>query len=70
MSWEKWVDRCRVLTKLGWTSVELSMFKNRQHAVDVYTWAHENCREDFNHHGTFYIFKSQADAVLFTLRWV
>lgn len=58
-----------MLETSGWTSVQLTRFKDRYHSVDVSEWANDNCVGKFYHSSTRYIFENEKDAIMFTLKW-
>ena len=58
-----------MLVKIGWTRVLLPRFDNRDHAVYVFEWAEQHCKNPHERKGNEFIFESKVDAVNFTLRW-
>lgn len=62
INWDIFSDWTRIVLKNG--------YKNRQHSVDIVLWAEQNCKDQYTYLGRVWIFKSEQDAVHFTLRWV
>ena len=58
-----------IMIQQGWHKVQLSPFKNNNHAVDIKYWVEEHCHYDHMNHGTTFIFEDQGDAVNFTMKW-
>jgi hypothetical protein len=58
-----------MLVKMGWTRVLLPRFDNRDHAVYVFEWVEQHCKNPYERKGNEFIFESEVDAVNFTLRW-
>jgi hypothetical protein len=58
-----------VMCRFGWHLIELDRYTDNHHAIDVREWVGENCRGEHRSHGAAWLFKEQADAVLFKLKW-
>jgi hypothetical protein len=66
------MDRGIIWTMLeakGWTRVAVSRLVDNQHAIDISDWISANCQDSCERNGREFLFKSQQDAVMFTLRW-
>lgn len=58
-----------LLSDIGWTSVKLNRFSNREEAVDITEWLVANCAGEWKNLSTRYIFEKKQDAEWFILRW-
>jgi hypothetical protein len=66
MDWEIIAD---VMCRMGWHLIELGCYTDNHHAIDIREWVAENCSGEHRSNGASWLFKDQADAVLFKLRW-
>lgn len=64
----KTIEIERLVSKEGWTKVELSRFYDMMHAVDVNEWVEDNCGL-YTRLGSTYVFKEAKDATWFRMRW-
>jgi hypothetical protein len=53
----------------GWHKVEISRFRDNNHAVDIKLWCEEYIKDRFQNFGRTFVFQDQGDAINFTLRW-
>ncbi len=58
-----------LLEDAGWSRVSVSRFVDNKHAVDISEWLKANCQNDYERDSRDFLFESESDAVLFTLRW-
>lgn len=58
-----------MLVACGWYRVRLSNLKSSDEKI-VDAWTRENCAGKFQHFAYTWLFEDQADAVLFSLKWV
>lgn len=58
-----------VLCRMGWHRIQLDRYTDNHHAIDVREWVRANCSGDQHNNGATWLFKEQADAVLFKLKW-
>ena len=65
-----WTILADVLVDTGWTSVQLTRFRNNEEAVDIAEWLEKNCTDEWKNLQTRYIFKKKKDAEWFSLRWL
>lgn len=57
------------LEDAGWARVSVSRFVDNKHAVDIGEWLKANCQNSYERDGCDFLFESESDAVMFTLRW-
>ena len=53
----------------GWHKVRRSPFVSNKEAVDIKSWIDKNCQEHVHSRGYTWIFESEKDALMFSLRW-
>ena len=54
----------------GWVRVVVSRLQDNKHAIDMVDWIVDNCQKDYLRHGREFLFESDKDAIMFTLRWL
>ena len=64
----KTIEIEHLVSKEGWTKVELSRFYNMMQAVDITEWVEDNCGL-YTRLGSTYVFKEAKDATWFRMRW-
>jgi hypothetical protein len=57
------IDSC------SWTMIELESLESRYRSIDIINWCQTSCVDVYKYHGKTFLFKSQGDAVNFSLRW-
>lgn len=58
-----------VMCRIGWNRIDLDRYTDNHHAIDVRVWVEENCQGEHRSNGATWLFRKQADAVMFKLRW-
>lgn len=53
----------------GWHKVVRTPFVSNKEAVDIKYWIEENCKGYVHSRGYTWIFESEKDALLFSLKW-
>lgn len=53
----------------GWTRVSVSRLVDNKHAIDIAEWLKANCSSDYERNGREFLFESEKDAIMFTLKW-
>jgi hypothetical protein len=65
-----WEIVSSMLCEMGWVRVQLPLYTDNYHAIDVREWIRESCKGKTDSRGATWIFEDPADATMFSLRWL
>ena len=65
-----WQIMAGMLSEMGWTVVQVPVYIDNYHAIDIREWVDVSCKGKSDNHGATWIFENPADATMFSLRWL